>query len=176
MKSKIPSVIFRILTILTFLCGVIITVHFVRALIFAGKGDGDAEDPEFAAILGDMAVFFYPFLIMTGLCIIMSIVCFKAYNPVVSVIRTVFMAICFVLDLISLKIMKAFLLMDNYYNKGITEDLDEYLDGFELSESEIILMVLPVIAAFVFFIFFISSIVALIKGPALKSIEKENQI
>lgn len=150
------------------------SAHFVRAMIFAGKFDGDAENPEFAEILGDIAIFFYPFLIMTGLCIIMSIVCFKAYHPIVSVIRTIFMAICLVLDLISLKIMKAFLLLDNYFNKGITEDLDEYLDGFELSESEIMLMLLPVIAAVIFLIFFISSIVALVKGPALKSIENES--
>lgn len=48
---------------------------------------------------------------------------------------------------------------------------DEYREGFDLSESEITFMILPVIAAVIFFIFFISSIVALVKGPKLKQVE-----
>ena len=81
------------------------------------------------------------------------------------------MAICLILDLISLKVMKAFILMDDLFNKGINKDLDEYREGFDLSESEITFMILPVIAAVIFFIFFISSIVAPVKGPKLKQVE-----
>ena len=171
MKSKIPSIIFRILTILTFLCGAVMFVHFIRAMIFAVQHEGAGDDPKFSGILGDIALFVYPFMIMTVLCIIFSIICFKAYHPAVSAIRTIFMAICLILDLISLKVMKAFILMDDLFNKGINKDLDEYREGFDLSESEITFMILPVIAAVIFFIFFISSIVALVKGPKLKQVE-----
>ena len=59
----------------------------------------------------------------------------------------------------------------NWQNKGINKDLDEYREGFDLSESEITFMILPVIGAVIFFIFFISSIVALVKGPKLKQVE-----
>ena len=123
MKSKIPSIIFRILTILTFLCGAVMFVHFIRAMIFAVQHEGAGDDPKFSGILGDIALFFYPFMIMTVLCIIFSIICFKAYHPAVSAIRTIFMAICLILDLISLKVMKAFILMDDLFNKGINKDL-----------------------------------------------------
>ena len=100
MKSKIPSIIFRILTILTFLCGAVMFVHFIRAMIFAVQHEGSGDDPKFSGILGDIALFFYPFMIMTVLCIIFSIICFKAYHPAVSAIRTIFMSICLILDLI----------------------------------------------------------------------------
>lgn len=172
MKSKIPSVIFRILTILTFLCGAVMFVNFVRSMVFSVNHDADADNPEFAAILGSVAGFFYPFIVMTALCFIMSIICFKAYHPAVSVIRTIFMAVCLVLDAMALKVMKSFVLLNNFFNEGTTKDFDEYMDGFSISESEITMMLLPVIASVIFFVFLISSIVALVKGPRLKQAEK----
>lgn len=163
MKSKMLPSIYRIFALLTFACGAVMMFLFAKFASYA-IDDANIEDVEVARSIGNFGYSFFVFLIMIGICFILSIVCFKAYKPVASVIRTLFTAIAGGVCCIAIKIMIILIDIKKYY---VDNEINlDYIENYDL-ESEIYKMFLPLASFVIILIIAITSIVALAKGPII---------
>lgn len=159
-KNSLKVVVFRVILIAAFILGVAYVLKFVQ---FSLSID-DLDDEEVLEMCAGWANTYYMYLAAAAAGLIMSIVCFNSTGKVVSVIRTLFIAVSTALLFWPMKIM-------NIFKEASGVDLDDWDEVRAMSDKiqgitddeAIASLAISMLVVAVFFILSITSIVALFK-------------